>query len=215
MKGFINRFSRRFVLLGVAALALAGSFAYASIPDSDGTIHACLLKSLEQVRIIDPSEQQCRPNETPISWSQTGPTGATGPQGATGATGPQGATGATGPQGATGVTGPQGATGATGPQGPPGGLNNVQVVSATATPSSSGFATVFINCPAGTRLTGGGADILGLVGDAEGFGPRITASRPFNPNQWLAQAVSPQQWLSNGNNALWQVDGFALCATGT
>ena len=206
MNGFINRFSRRLVVLGVGTLALAGGLAYASIPDSDGTIHACLLKSLEQVRIIDPSEQQCRPNETPISWNQMGPTGATGPQGATGATGPQGATGA---------TGPQGATGATGPSGPPGGLSNVQVVTATATPSSSGFATVFVNCPAGTTLTGGGADILGLVGDAEGFGPRITASRPFNPNQWLAQAVSPQQWLSNGNNALWQVDGFALCATGT
>src|SRR6266542_5276927 len=116
MKGFINRFSRRFLLLGVGALALAGGLAYASIPDSDGTIHACLLKSLEQVRIIDPSEQQCRPNETPISWSQTGPQGATGPQGPTGATGLQGATGA---------TGLQGATGATGSTGPPGGLNNV------------------------------------------------------------------------------------------
>src|SRR6266545_5372985 len=124
------------------------------------------------------------------------------------------ASGATGTQGATGATGPQGATGDTGPQGPPGGLNTVQVVTATATPSSSGFATVFINCPAGTTLTGGGADILGLVGDGEGFGPRITASRPFNANQWLAQAVSPQQWLSNGNNTQWQVDGFALCATG-
>jgi hypothetical protein len=214
MKGFINRLSRRFVLLGVGALALTGGLAYASIPDSDGTIHACLLKNGEQVRIIDPSEQQCRPNETPISWSQTGPQGATGPQGPMGAIGPQGATGAAGPQGATGATGPQGATGATGPQGPPGGLNDVQVVTATATPSSSGFATVLINCPAATKLTGGGADIIGLVGDAQGFGPRITATRPFNANQWLAQAVSPQQWLSNGNNSQWQVDGFALCATG-
>jgi len=94
-------------------------------------------------------------------------------------------------------------------------LNDVQVVHVTATPSSSGFATALINCPAGTTLTGGGADILGLVGDGEGFGPRITASRPFNQNQWLAQAVSPQQWLSNGNKALWQVDGFALCASGS
>ncbi len=66
------------------------------------------------------------------------------------------ASGATGTQGATGATGPQGATGDTGPQGPPGGLNTVQVVQATATPSSSGFATVLINCPAGTTLTGGG-----------------------------------------------------------
>jgi len=211
MKAFMNRLSRRFVLLAVGALALAGGLAYAAIPDSNGTIHACLLNNGEQVRIIDPSQQQCRPNETPISWSQTGPRGATGPQGARG---PQGATGATGPQGATGATGSQGPTGATGSTGPPGGLDNVQVVTATATPSSSGFATALINCPTGTTLTGGGADILGLVGDAEGFGPRITASRPFNANQWLAQAVSPQQWLTNGNNTQWRVDGFALCASG-
>jgi hypothetical protein len=57
---------------------------------------------------------------TKVTWSQTGPQGATGPTGATGATGPTGATGATGPQGATGATGSQGPTGATGPEGPQG-----------------------------------------------------------------------------------------------
>src|SRR6266540_2090673 len=72
MKGFINRFSRRFVLLGAAALALAGSFAYASIPDSDGTIHACLLKSLEQVRIIGPSAQQWLSNGNNALWQVDG-----------------------------------------------------------------------------------------------------------------------------------------------
>ena len=203
MKGFINRFSRRFVLLGVAALALAGSFAYASIPDSDGTIHACLLKSLEQVRIIDPSKQQCRANETPLSWNQTGPKGATGPRGATGPTGPRGA------------TGPTGARGATGPQGPAGGLNHVQVVEATGTPAPSGFASAFANCPAGTTLTGGGATVQGLIQDPAGFGPNIFLSRPFNPNQWLAEALAPPEWLTNGNNALWVVQSFALCAQGS
>jgi hypothetical protein len=92
-------------------------------------------------------------------------------------------------------------------------LSNVQVVHATATPDSGGFATATIDCPAGTTLTGGGADILGLVGDAQGFGPRITASEPFNKNQWLAEAVSPFQWLSNGNNNQWQVDAYALWAS--
>jgi len=212
MKGFMRRLSRRFVLLGLGTLALAGGFAYAAIPDSDGTFHACYLKSLEQVRIIDPSEQQCRPNETPISWSQTGPKGDTGPQGPKGDTGPQGLTGDTGPQGPKGETGLQGPKGDTGAQGASGGLNDVQVVHASARPTSGGFATVFVDCPPGTTLTGGGADVLGLVGDAEGFGPRILASRPFNPNQWLAQALAPAQWQSNGFNAMWQVDGFALCA---
>jgi hypothetical protein len=207
MKGFISRFGRRVVLLGIGALALAGGIAYASIPDSNGTIHACLQQTQGQVRIIDPAQQQCRSNEVAISWSQTGPQGPPGPQGPKGDTGPQGPQGATGPQGAKGDTGPQG------PQGPAGGLSNVQVVHATATPDSGGFATATIDCPAGTTLTGGGADILGLVGDAQGFGPRITASEPFNKNQWLAEAVSPFQWLSNGNNNQWQVDAYALCAS--
>src|SRR5258705_2792277 len=107
MKVFISRF-RRLVLLGVGVSALAGGIAYASIPDSNGTIHACLLPGLGQVRLIDPSHDQCKPNETPISWSQTGPQGLPGPKG---------------------DTGPQG------PQGPAGGLNNVQVVNGTTTPS--------------------------------------------------------------------------------
>jgi hypothetical protein len=199
--------TRRLVLLAVGVSALAGGLAYAAIPDSSGTIHACLLTGVGQVRIIDPSQDSCKKNETPISWSQTGQAGPPGPPGPKGDTGPQGPAGPTGPQG------PQGATGPQGPAGPAGGLDSVQVVHGTATPTSGGFATVLVNCPSGTTLTGGGADVLGLVGDAEGFGPRILASRPFNANQWMAQALAPANWQTNGNNTQWQVDGFALCAS--
>jgi len=211
MGGFIGRFSRRFVLLGVGALALAGTFAYASIPDGDGTIHACLLKSLEQVRIIDAETMECRPNETPLSWNQQGPQGDTGPQGPkgdTGAQGPKGDTGTQGLKGDPGIQGPKGDTGARG------GLSNVQVVHATATASStSQFATAFANCPPGTTLTGGGAAMQGVVGDAEGNGQRLIRSQPFNVNQWIAVALAPPDWMSNGNNALWQLDVYALCAS--
>jgi hypothetical protein len=126
--------------------------------------------------------------------------------GAQGAKGDKGDPGPTGPQGPAGPQGPQG------PQGPAGGLSNVIVVSANATASASGFATVLVNCPTGTTLTGGGADILGLVGDAQGFGPRITSSAPFNANQWIAEAVSPSSWIGTSMNTQWQVDGYALCA---
>ena len=207
MRGFIARLSRRFVLLGAGALLLAGGLAYAAIPDSDGTIHACLLKSLEQVRIIDAATMECRPNETPLSWNQQGPKGDTGPQGVTG---PQGATGAQGATGQKGDTGTQGATGATGPTG---GLDNVQVIHTTGTPTAGGFATAFANCPAGTTLTGGGADVLGLVGDANGNGQRILRSQPFNVNQWIAQALAPADWQAQGFNTQWQVDAYALCAS--
>ena len=59
----------------------------------------------------------------------------------------------------------------------------------TATPSSSGYAIVCVNCPAGTTLTGGGAELTGLIGDGEGLGPRIISSAPFNPNQWIAEGA--------------------------
>lgn len=175
-------------MLSVGALALAGGIAYAAIPDGNGTIHACVLNSQGQVRIVDPAQGSCQANETALSWSQTGPAGPQGPPGAKGDTGAQGAKG---------------------------GPDNVQVVHVTATATSSGFATALINCPTGTTLTSGGAGVLGLVGDDQGFGPRITATEPFNANQWLAEAVSPFQWIGTPKNTQWQLDGYALCASGS
>lgn len=215
MNGFIGRFSRRVVLIGIAGLALAGGLAYAAIPDSAGTIHACLLNGQGQVRIIDPAQGACHANETAISWSETGPQGLQGPAGPAGPQGAKGDTGPQGPAGATGPAGPQGGKGDTGAQGPAGGLSSVQVVHVTALADSGGFASAEVNCPAGTTLTGGGADILGLVGDVDGFGPRIIASQPFNANQWFVEALAPEQWLTNGDNAQWQLDGYALCASGS
>jgi hypothetical protein len=73
----------------VVVLALAvGGFAYASIPDSDGTIHGCYVKSGGGLRVIDVSVTKCKSNETAIDWNKNGATGAIGPTGATGATGP-------------------------------------------------------------------------------------------------------------------------------
>src|SRR4051812_10807540 len=80
---------------GGAVLALAGAgMAYASIPDSDGTFHACVSNSGGSIRMIDPSQAgsagHCVDGETQVSWNKSGQKGAKGPKGATGATGPQG-----------------------------------------------------------------------------------------------------------------------------
>lgn len=217
MKGRLRGLSRggRLLVALVVGGALFGiaTAVQADIPDG-GVIHACYQKNNGQLRVIDSTAgQACNPAEKSLTWSQVGPTGAKGATGARGATGPKGATGARGSTGPRGPSGPKGATGAKGATGPAGGLSNVQKVQATGTPAADGFASAFVNCPAGTTLTGGGADILGLVGDAEGFGPRITASEPFNPNQWLAVALAPSSWLTNGDNSQWQVDAYALCAS--
>ena len=205
MERFVRRLGRRVLLLGVGVLALAGGIAYASIPDSTGTFHACVLSSQGQVRIIDPSHGgQCHANEAAVSWSQTGPAGPTGRHGRNGCDRDHGcdrfdrAHGSRrGRRGRRERPEPRGRRG----PGAAGGLNQVQKVQATGTANSFGLATVLVNCPAGTTLTGGGAEILGLIGDAEGLGPRMIASAPFNPNQWIAEALAPASWQTNGQNS--------------
>ena len=117
---------RKIVVVGavVSAMAISAGVAFA-IPDESGAIQGCYQKNNGQLRVVN-GAADCRPSELPLSWSQTGPAGATGaagPAGPTGSTGPQGPSGPTGPEGpagATGATGPAGETGATGPAGPQG-----------------------------------------------------------------------------------------------
>src|SRR5829696_1279902 len=119
--------SKKLVGLVVVIVAVvAGSAAFAAIPDAGGVIHGCYVKSGGSIRVIDATVTNCKSTETSLDWNQHGQPGVPGPQGPTGATGPKGdtgATGATGPQGLTGAAGPKGDTGAkgdTGPQGPKG-----------------------------------------------------------------------------------------------
>src|SRR5436190_18948244 len=96
---------RSFAIAGaaVAALALAGGIAYATIPDSNKVFTACMLKSTGTVRLIDKSlpdsnlMSHCNPTlETQVIWNQQGQTGAPG---ATGPAGPAGKNGADGKDG--------------------------------------------------------------------------------------------------------------------
>jgi hypothetical protein len=116
----------------IAAIAAAAStVALATGGSSANVYQACLSHdgTLYNVEVNPSSPPTCRHGDTPISWNQSGPAGATGatgpqgPQGASGDTGPegpQGAKGDTGPQGIQGVMGTTGATGDAGPQGPTG-----------------------------------------------------------------------------------------------
>jgi Collagen triple helix repeat (20 copies) len=128
--GFLR--GRRVGLLAVVVGVLAvGGVAYASIPDSAGVIHACYVKKVGVLRVIDSSTDHCSSLETAIQWNQTGPAGpqgVAGPKGATGSPGPAGPPGATGATGAPGATG---AVGATGPPGPAGDGTTVTFMSGT------------------------------------------------------------------------------------
>jgi hypothetical protein len=60
----------------VVGAALTGGVAYATIPDSAGSIHACYLNQSGNLRVIDTtSGGACRPDETPLTWSQGGSAG--------------------------------------------------------------------------------------------------------------------------------------------
>jgi hypothetical protein len=58
--------------------------ASASIPDPNGTIHACYQKSGGALSVIDQSVTKCSSNQTAISWNQVGPQGPQGPIGPAG-----------------------------------------------------------------------------------------------------------------------------------
>ena len=106
----------------IGILALSAGMVYAAIPNSGtGVINGCFEKYTGLLRVIDvEAGKSCTRWETPISWSQVGPRGATGAQGPAGADGLRGADGAIGPQGPAGndgATGAQGQAGAAGADG--------------------------------------------------------------------------------------------------
>lgn len=79
------------VALGaVAATALAGGVALATIPSPDGTIHACYTKSGSNITVIDASVKQCSRKQTALTWNVQGPAGAQGIPGSRGAKGDKG-----------------------------------------------------------------------------------------------------------------------------
>jgi hypothetical protein len=103
-------------LVAAVAALVAGSIAWAAIPDN-GVIHACYNRTNGKLRLADaqnPKLGSCLASEAVLDWNQQGPAGAPGAQGGTGAKGDPGAQGEPGPQGAAGPQGPAGPTGPSG-----------------------------------------------------------------------------------------------------
>jgi hypothetical protein len=163
-----------------ATLLAAGVATYVHATTPSTTINACVHQGNDQLRIV-PSGDSCANNETPLTWSITGPTGPVGPAGPigpTGPTGPTGAIGATGPSGPAGSVGPAGAVGQAGPPGSVGpqgsqgatgaaGSNGAQGQAGPPGPAGSvGLVGVFnycnhdfqcfVACPPGYMAMGGG-----------------------------------------------------------
>jgi hypothetical protein len=71
MKRLLRRPSPASVIALIALGVALGGAAYATIPDSNGTIHACYSKANGNARLVE-STGQCRSNEQSASWSSGG-----------------------------------------------------------------------------------------------------------------------------------------------
>jgi type VI secretion system (T6SS) effector Hcp len=102
---WIGRPARAVALLAAGAVGAGAAIAVASVPDSNGVIHACVEETGTvpitgpNVRIIDPNAKQtctstpgAAGTEQAISWNTTGPQGPAGAPGAAGPPGPEGQT---------------------------------------------------------------------------------------------------------------------------
>jgi collagen triple helix repeat protein len=209
------RGQRRWTLLLVVcgALLVSAGVAYATIPDSSGQYHACVLSGQGQVRIIDhDAGQNCKQNEQHVHWSQVGPPGApgpAGPQGPAGPAGPQGPAGPAGPQGPAGPAGPQGPQGPQGPAGPPGssGVSGYEIVTGESGFGPESLKLAFAQCPAGKSLLGGGATTQSTFPTAD---MDLRQSGPQGGN-------STTTWFASANNNtpgnVWNLTASAICAT--
>ena len=109
---------RQVALAAIAIFAVAGGVAYAAIPDSGtGVYHACMLKNVGTIRIIDPERQRCSASlEVEITFNKQrgrpgdpGPTGPPGPPGSPGRDGRDGQDGRDGTPFSGTFTSPNGA----------------------------------------------------------------------------------------------------------
>jgi len=142
----------------------AGGVAYAAVGGS-ATIGACVHKRGGELY----EAHKCAKGDKKLSWS------VTGPQGATGAEGPQGSQGLTGAQGAQGTQGVQGIQGASGTNGVGAAYNGptmntqysltdlnlseVTVAAVTVHGNSGDTITCYLNPAGGSELAGVDASI--------------------------------------------------------
>jgi hypothetical protein len=78
MTGILRYRPRPATAIALTALVVAlGGVAYATIPDSSGTIHGCYQKGNGNLRVVE-SSSDCRSSEQALDWNQQGRTGPPG-----------------------------------------------------------------------------------------------------------------------------------------
>lgn len=203
-----------------ASLITSDDIQNGSIQNRDirpGVITMSRLKASTQKLIRDGLVQ-------PVSGggSGSGPAGPPGPKGDKGATGDDGAKGAKGNKGDKGSRGPKGAKGDTGPRGPKGpkgnkgdkgdtgatgpagGLSDYSTHVNNPAPNTNPDKAVSVDCPAGTVVIGGGAQIK--TTSSQDRGAFLVSSTPVG-NSWLAEAEATSTVTFS-----WSVTAHVICA---
>jgi hypothetical protein len=214
----------------VAATALAGGIAYATIPGDGGVIQGCY-DSGGNLKVVP--ALPCPKGYTQLPWNQQGPPGKDGLNGTNGKDGKDGANGvsvtstalgqsdANCPEGGSQFTAVNGVTyacnGAPGPKGDrgdkgdkgesgPAGVSGYEIVSQSTIVDTQHFAQLAPKCPAGERVLGGGA-----VADVAAPTSALQASFP----SLLDPSGDVWEWVVSYFNGLpfaTKVTAYAICA---
>ena len=180
------------VVAVVTALVTACVVGGVAIAQTNGVITACVGPSAN-VRIVGDAGE-CRTNEELVTWNQQGAPGPQGPQGERGTDGADGADGAAGADGKDGVDGTDGVSG----------WAKVEALDVPVV--AQGFGSAFANCPAGTKVLGGGFHGHGVTQSGSTQALQIMHSRPFeNGDGWMAVGYNP-------NDFEMKIGAYALCA---
>lgn len=141
------------VVAVVAALTVAVSSATgAGRPGAVVTV--CAGKADGSLRLVD-KRTSCRRSERPVTWNRRGVPGSDG------------------------VDGTNGADGAVGPRGPDGapGMSGYQIVEQSTAISGFYFGNVYVSCPQGKRVVGGGVTAIAASGQDVGTGTFMVRSQ--------------------------------------
>ena len=153
-------------------------------------IHACVSNSSGEIKIVG-ANSNCPSNYRALDWNIQGPAGQQGAIGPVGPIGPQGLQGEQGPQGLQGIQGPAG-------------ISGLEVVTVNSGTQTAARIDVFVECPAGKQVLGGGYGTIGSNLDTS-----ISASAPYGPYQWVVTAVTND--YPNVRSG-WSVQAYAICA---
>lgn len=177
--------SKLLVVINVVLISLMGVTLVSAHGGNTALIHSCVSNSSGEIKIVG-ANASCPSNYRPLDWNIQGPAGLQGP------IGPQGLQGEPGPQG---LAGPQGAAG----------ISGLEVVTVNSGTQVAARIDVFIECPAGKQVLGGG---YGTIGNNLNTG--IAANAPYGPYQWVVTAVTND--YPNVRSG-WSVQAYAICAT--